>query len=212
MLRPYVGDEIGALSVFVIPDGPAGFKYVAGINSHKAVLVNAQHLGVSILRRTGRKAQPIFEIEDPRDDALGVLPQQGTLTRGNLHFVEVMPGRVAVVQAYVERVGFRARHGINPSCHAFHIGQVARGWNILTCDRAIRRIDGVDVEVFITGLVLRKQNVLAVAAPEVQVNGRAVSAVIGLALAKGSVVRLTQMLRVPLKGLMKAMNTPSGEI
>jgi hypothetical protein len=92
------------------------------------------------------------------------------------------------------------------------IGQVACGWNILTRGQTICRIDGVDVEVFITGLVLRKQNVLAVAAPEVQVNGRAVSAVIGLALAKGSVVRLTQMLRVPLKGLMKAMNTPSGEI
>src|SRR4030095_13253843 len=39
-----------------------------------------------------------------------------------------------------------------------------------------------------------------------------VSAVIGFALSNGSSVRLTQMLRVPLKGLMKAMNLPSGEI
>src|SRR3989454_11739347 len=42
--------------------------------------------------------------------------------------------------------------------------------------------------------------------------GRAVSAVMGLALSKGSSVALTQMLRVPLNGLMKAMNLPSGEI
>src|SRR6266571_5515036 len=42
--------------------------------------------------------------------------------------------------------------------------------------------------------------------------GRVVSAVIGLAESNGSSVRLTQMLRVPLKGLTKAMNLPSGEI
>src|SRR6266536_5385502 len=42
--------------------------------------------------------------------------------------------------------------------------------------------------------------------------GRVVSAVRGLALSKGSSVVLTQTLRVPLNGLMKAMNLPSGEI
>src|SRR5207249_7957565 len=42
--------------------------------------------------------------------------------------------------------------------------------------------------------------------------GRVVSAVIGFALSKDSSVRLTQTLRVPLRGLIKAMNLPSGEI
>src|SRR5437867_12337347 len=42
--------------------------------------------------------------------------------------------------------------------------------------------------------------------------GRVVSAVSAFALSKGSSVRLTQTLRVPLKGLIKAMNLPSGEI
>src|ERR1700694_5832225 len=42
--------------------------------------------------------------------------------------------------------------------------------------------------------------------------GRVLSAVIGFAASKGSAVRLTQTLRVPLNGLMKAMNLPSGEI
>src|SRR6185369_594223 len=42
--------------------------------------------------------------------------------------------------------------------------------------------------------------------------GRLVSAVMGLALVNGSAVFLTQMLRVPLKGLIKAMKAPSGEI
>src|SRR2546422_9418057 len=42
--------------------------------------------------------------------------------------------------------------------------------------------------------------------------GRAVSAVIGFAFSKGSSVVFTQILRVPLNGLMKAMNLPSGEI
>src|SRR5215471_7272999 len=42
--------------------------------------------------------------------------------------------------------------------------------------------------------------------------GRVVSAVIGFALSKASSVRLIQMLRVSLNGLMKAMNLPSGEI
>ena len=42
--------------------------------------------------------------------------------------------------------------------------------------------------------------------------GRFVSAVIGFALSNGSPAFFTQMLRVPLKGLMKAMYWPSGEI
>src|SRR5438128_9899094 len=42
--------------------------------------------------------------------------------------------------------------------------------------------------------------------------GRAVSAVIGFAFSKGSSVVLTQILRVPLNGLINAMNLPSGEI
>src|SRR6185369_17466260 len=42
--------------------------------------------------------------------------------------------------------------------------------------------------------------------------GRLVSAVIGLALANGSAVFFTQTLRVPLNGLINAMNAPSGEI
>src|SRR2546425_2078180 len=42
--------------------------------------------------------------------------------------------------------------------------------------------------------------------------GRVVSAVIGFALSKDSSVRSTQTLRVPFKGLIKAMNLPSGEI
>src|SRR5258708_38773339 len=42
--------------------------------------------------------------------------------------------------------------------------------------------------------------------------GRVVSAVIGFALSKDSSVCLTQTLRVPFKGLIKAMNLPSGEI
>src|SRR6266852_4978929 len=42
--------------------------------------------------------------------------------------------------------------------------------------------------------------------------GRVVSAVIGFAASKASAVRLTQILRVPLNGLTKAMNLPSGEI
>src|SRR5687768_605415 len=42
--------------------------------------------------------------------------------------------------------------------------------------------------------------------------GRFVSAVTGLAVSNGSSVRFTQMLRVPFKGLMKAIYFPSGEI
>src|SRR6185369_13634293 len=42
--------------------------------------------------------------------------------------------------------------------------------------------------------------------------GRLVSAVMGLALVNGSDVFFTQTLRVPLKGLRKAMKAPSGEI
>src|SRR5882762_5724208 len=42
--------------------------------------------------------------------------------------------------------------------------------------------------------------------------GRLVSAVSGFADSKGASVALTQMLRVLLNGLIKAMNLPSGEI
>src|SRR4029434_3717186 len=44
------------------------------------------------------------------------------------------------------------------------------------------------------------------------VTGRLLSFVMGLAASKGSSVRLTQTLRVPLNGLTNAMNFPSGEI
>src|SRR4029079_9645224 len=42
--------------------------------------------------------------------------------------------------------------------------------------------------------------------------GRFVSAVIGFALSNDSAVFFTQMLRVPLNGLINAMKAPSGEI
>src|ERR1044072_5406672 len=42
--------------------------------------------------------------------------------------------------------------------------------------------------------------------------GRFVSAVSGFALLNGSAVFFTQTLRVPLNGLINAMNAPSGEI
>src|SRR5258706_7549949 len=42
--------------------------------------------------------------------------------------------------------------------------------------------------------------------------GRVVSAVSGLAESKGASVALIQTLRVPLNGLIKAMNLPSGDI
>src|SRR6266853_3749415 len=42
--------------------------------------------------------------------------------------------------------------------------------------------------------------------------GRVVSAVSGFAESKGASVALIQILRVPLNGLIKAMNLPSGEI
>src|SRR5215211_488332 len=42
--------------------------------------------------------------------------------------------------------------------------------------------------------------------------GRLVSAVTGFAFVNGSAVFFTQTLRVPLKGLIKAMKAPSGEI
>src|SRR6185503_12904321 len=42
--------------------------------------------------------------------------------------------------------------------------------------------------------------------------GRDLSLVIGFAASKGSSVRLTQTLRVPLSGFTKATNLPSGEI
>ena len=51
--------------------------------------------------------------------------------------------------------------------YAFYVGEISSCRHVLSCGGCVRRIDCVDVVVFVTGFVLDEEDVLAVARPEV---------------------------------------------
>jgi hypothetical protein len=76
-----------------------------------------------------RFAEPqlAVEVEDPARDALGVLAHQLALAGRDRDLVDVVPRRVAVVEADVDRVGLVLGHRVDEGARALGVGQVARG-------------------------------------------------------------------------------------
>ena len=81
-----------------------------------------------------------------------------------------MPGRVAVVQSNVDHIWFAAWHGVDSGAHAFRVRQVARRRYLLSGRWTVPGINRIHVEVFVAALVLREENVFAIATPEVDPN------------------------------------------
>ena len=78
-----------------------------------------------------------------------------------------MPRLVAFVDADVNCVRIRLRHCLDHRTHTFSIGDISCSRNLGARYRFVRRIDGINVEIFVTALVLHEQNILAVTRPEV---------------------------------------------
>jgi len=77
-----------------------------------------------------------------------------------------MPGFVAIVQTDVDDVRLTAREGIDLGSGPFGVGEIAGFGDLASGCRGRARAYRIDVEILIARFVLRKQDVLAVAAPE----------------------------------------------
>jgi len=61
-------------------------------------------------------------IEHPIGDALRILAQQRLLTGRETQFIQVMPARIAVVQADVDDVRLGSGQGIDHGSNALQVG------------------------------------------------------------------------------------------
>ncbi len=65
----------------------------------KPLWVHAQDLLIAGILDALGQAQISLEIEDPTGDAVGILAEQRALAGGDLEFVKIVPGFVAIVQS-----------------------------------------------------------------------------------------------------------------
>src|SRR6185369_8349018 len=114
----------------------------------------------------GGESQLVLEVEDIGGDAFGVLADERALAGRDFYFVEIVPGRVAIVQADVDRIGLTPRHGKDRGSDSFYVREIASRGYVLSGSGCIGGIDGVDVVVLIAGFILNEKYVLAVARPE----------------------------------------------
>ena len=167
----FVGLDVNALAVLVKLRGAAQFQHVAGVNFCEAVRIDAQNFGITILGRARRQPQLILQIEDPPGNAIRVLAEQRALAGGDAHFVKVVPGLVAIVQAEVDKVRLSSGHVVNECARALDVGQISRRGYFRSRRHAAGRIDYIHVVILVAGLVLHEQDVFAVLRPEKSGNG-----------------------------------------
>jgi hypothetical protein len=74
----------GALAVLVDPRDAAGLEDGAGVHLGEAGGIDAQDLGVAVVRDPLRQAEVAGEVEVPAGDALRVLADERALARGDL--------------------------------------------------------------------------------------------------------------------------------
>ena len=126
-----VGLEVDAGAVLVELHRAARLEDAAGVDLRQLVAgIDPQHLGVAVLGRARHQAQLPFQIEDVARDPLGVPRDERPLARRDLHLVEVVPRRVAVVEADEDRVGVGLRHGVDGRADVLRLGEVLRGGHV----------------------------------------------------------------------------------
>ena len=78
-----------------------------------------------------------------------------------------MPRLVTIVDSDIKgiRIGLWDSKNLGP--YAFCVGKISSCRNVRTSCRFVRGINGIDIEILITALILDKQNVLTVARPEI---------------------------------------------
>src|SRR5215510_14876645 len=109
----------------------------------------------------------ILQIENPTCNAFRVLTDQRPFAGGDLDLVEIVPGFVAIVETDIDGIGFTARNSVDQCADSFCVGYVSSGGNVFTRGWGRGRIHRVDIVVFVAAFILREQDELSVAAPEV---------------------------------------------
>ena len=161
-----VGLEIDPLAVLVEGRRACGLEDAALVDLGEALGIHPEDLRVPLFRGAKGQAQAGLLIEDPTGNALGVLAEQGPLARGDLDLVDVVPGCIPVVEAHIDGIWIRLGDGIDHGPGPLGGGQVAGLGGLLAGGRGGGRIHGIDVEVLVPVLVLDKEDLLAVPAPE----------------------------------------------
>ncbi len=103
-----VRDHVDLRVVGVELHGAARLEHRAAVGVLESGRGDTQHLGVAVGGGAQRETQPARAVEHPAGDLVGVPPQQRPLARRDLHFVQVVPCRVAIVQTDEDEVGIVA--------------------------------------------------------------------------------------------------------
>ena len=165
------GFEVDALAVLVEPHGPARLEDAAFVDLGEPAFVDAQDLGVALVRRADGEAQLVLQVEFPAGDTIGVLSNQRPLAGRDLQSIDVVPRGIAVVDANEHHVGIHLRHLVDEGPDALGLGEVARQRHLGPCRRRGGGIDRVHVEVLVAALILDVQDELPVATPEELADG-----------------------------------------
>ncbi len=146
-------------------------EHAAGIDGREAIRVNPQDLLIARILNALRQPQIPRKIEDPPGNAIGIGAYQRALAGGDFKLVKIVPGFIAVVEPDIEHVGIRFWRAKQHYAHALEMCKIAR-WRGIAIGR-IRRagIYGIHVEVFIPRVVLHKDQVPAVATPQIASHG-----------------------------------------
>ena len=147
-------------------DGSAGVDDGAGIDFGERVGIDAKHFLVAVVGRARREAEGTLRVEEPAGNLLCVLAQEGFCAGGEVEFVEVVPGFVAIIEADVEGGGVGLGDAIEIDAHTFEAGEIAQGRSFGIGGVRGGGVDGIDVEVFIAGVVFYEHDRLGVARPE----------------------------------------------
>ena len=161
-----VGLHVDAAAVRVEAHRPARLHDRARVDDLAELAVaDAEQLGRAVGRRAEGQADVAVEVRHPARDALRVFDEQLALARLEVDAVDVVPGRVAVVEADQDVAGVALGHVQDDGARAVGGRQVARRRHALGAGGRVR-VDGPDVVVLVAALVLDVEHVALVAAPE----------------------------------------------
>jgi hypothetical protein len=120
---------------------------------------------------SGGEARCAVVVKSPAGDLAVVLHEQGPLPAGDVHFVQVMPGRVAVVEADHRDARPLAGHRVDKGAGAVGGGQVDGRRHARVGVGVASGVDAEDVEVLVAAAVLHVEDVARVGRPEIAHHG-----------------------------------------
>ena len=169
-----VRDHVDAATIFVVADGPTGFLDGAGVDRLRLelqVLADAEDFRRAVVRGAEGETDVPVVVHLPARDPLRVLDHELALAGFEVESVDVVPRRIAVVEAHDDLVRAVVGRGIDLGAHVVERREVAGGRDAGGGVGLGAGVDGVDVVVLVAALVLDVEDVAAVLAPEVARDG-----------------------------------------